>query len=140
MRPLGDPQTAKVFQNLVKHMGRPITSLLDHPKHPHVLRMHKGRVYYLRESMANLPTPMTPTGKNPAVGTCLGEFTYKQDKFRLHVTALNQLKKSVWGRDRPEDQGAAVQSTKDTPLGVDAGAGSKVKVGDDGPMDRKVLM
>ena len=140
MRPLTGPQTAQLFQKLVKHMGRPITNLLDHPKHPHVFRMHNARVYYLRESMANLPTPKTATGKNPAVGTCLGEFTYRQQKLRLHVAALNQLKNSVWGRDRAEDQGAAVQATKDMPLGVGASTGSKVKVGEDGPTDRKAFM
>src|SRR5690554_902448 len=71
---LNQLQTASLFTKPVKHMGRPTPSLLDHPRQPHVFRVYNDRVYYVPESMANLPQP--PTGANPAVGTCLGQFTY----------------------------------------------------------------
>ena len=100
-----------------------------------------SRVYYVRESLANLATSVARDNLL-SLGICLGKFT-KTGKFRLHVTALsvvapharykvwvkqngempflyggNVLKAHVgrWSEDCPEHQGVVVLSMNDTPL------------------------
>ena len=107
-----------------------------------ILTFSQGsRVYYVRESLANLATSVARDNLL-SLGICLGKFT-KTGKFRLHVTALsvvapharykvwvkqngempflyggNVLKAHVgrWSEDCPEHQGVVVLSMNDTPL------------------------
>ena len=154
MRPLTDQETSRLFEKLASYMGRNITNLIDRPDDPHVFRLQRDRVYYVRESIAKLATSVS-RDKLLCVGTCLGKFTKKQQKFRLHVTALDHVaphaKFKVWvkpngempflygnhvvkahvGRmsdDCPEHQGVVVYSMNDTPLGFGASARSTAEV------------
>ena len=110
-------------------------------------RLQGSRVYYVRESLANLATSVKRDNLL-SLGTCLGKLT-KTGKFRLHVTALpiiapharykiwvkangempflyggNILKAHIgrWTEDTPEHQGVVVFSMNDTPLVSDTSA------------------
>lgn len=117
------------------HFSRPAVST-------RILTVQQGsRVYYVRESLANLATSIARDNLL-SLGICLGKFT-KTGKFRLHITALpvvapharykvwvkqngempflyggNVLKAHVgrWSEDCPEHQGVLVLSMNDTPL------------------------
>lgn len=142
MRPLTDQETERLFEKLASYMGRNITHLIDRPDDPHVFRLQRERVYYVRESIAKLATSVA-RDKLLSIGTCLGKFTKKTGKFKLHITALDHIaphaKFKVWvksngempylygnhvvkahvGRmseDTPEHQGVLVYSMNDTPL------------------------
>ncbi|KAF2456291.1 60S ribosome subunit biogenesis protein NIP7 [Lineolata rhizophorae] len=153
MRPLTEPETKTLFEKLANYTGRSLTHLLtdaaptpsgSKSAHPdrHVFRLHHTRVYYVRESLANLATSVARQNLQ-SLGTCLGKFT-KTGKFRLHVTALdviapharykvwvkpngempflyggNVVKAHVgrWSEDCPEHQGVVVFNMADTPLG-----------------------
>jgi 60S ribosome subunit biogenesis protein NIP7 len=142
MRPLTDQETTRLFEKLASYMGRNITHLIDRPDDPHVFRLQRDRVYYVRESIAKLATSVA-RDKLLSVGTCLGKFTKKTGKFKLHITALDHIaphaKYKVWvksngempylygnhvvkahvGRmseDTPEHQGVLVYAMNDTPL------------------------
>jgi 60S ribosome subunit biogenesis protein NIP7 len=142
MRPLTDAETALLFEKLATYMGRNISHLIDRPDDPHVFRLQRDRVYYVRASIANLATSIS-RDKLLSIGTCLGKFTKKSQKFKLHVTALDHIapeaKYKLWvkpngempflygnhvvkahiGRmtdDTPEHQGVVIYSMNDTPL------------------------
>jgi len=141
MRPLTEEETKTLFAKLASYIGRNITHLIDRPDDPHVFRLHKDRVYYVAQHIANLATSL-PRQNLLSLGTCLGKFS-KSGKFRLHVTALDFLAQhatyKVWvkpngempflygnhvlkahvGRitqDTPEHQGVVVYSMSDIPL------------------------
>ena len=152
MRPLTEKETETLFSKLANYTGRSLTHLIQppssesaDPKNPsserHVFRIQNNRVYYVRESIANLATSVARTNLL-SLGTCLGKFT-KTGKFRLHITALdviapharykmwikpngempflyggNIVKAHVgrWSEDCPEHQGVVVFSMNDTPL------------------------
>lgn len=148
MRPLTEKETETLFSKLANYTGRSLTHLISPPesadaKHSerHVFRVQNNRVYYVRESIANLATSVARTNLL-SLGTCLGKFT-KTGKFRLHITALdviapharykmwikpngempflyggNVVKAHVgrWSEDCPEHQGVVVFSMNDTPL------------------------
>ena len=142
MRPLTDAETERLFEKLASYMGRNIKHLIDRPDDPHVFRLQRERVYYVRESIANLATSVA-RDKLLSIGTCLGKFTKKTGKFKLHITALDHIaahaRHKVWvkangempylygnhvvkahvGRmseDTPEHQGVLVYAMNDTPL------------------------
>lgn len=56
---------------------------------PHVFRLHRSRVYYVRESILRQAISV-PRANLISLGVCLGKFS-KTEKFRLHVTALDLL-------------------------------------------------
>jgi len=148
MRSLTETETQTLFAKLANYTGRSLTHLLtDTTTAPsgktdrHVFRIQNSRVYYVRESIANLATSVARTSLL-SLGTCLGKFT-KTGKFRLHITALdviapharykvwvkpngempfpyggNVLKAHVgrWSDDCPEHQGVVVLAMDDTPL------------------------
>ena len=149
MRPLTDTETKTLFEKLANYTGRSLNNLLTetttspNSKTPdrYVFRIQKDRVYYVRESLANLATSVARDSLL-SLGTCLGKFT-KTGKFRLHITALDViapharykvwvkpngempflygghvLKAHVgrWSEDCPEHQGVVVLSMNDTPL------------------------
>ena len=162
MRPLTEPETKTLFEKLAQYCGKGIANLIADPAGgsdrnvfriqvsattllctiEHMLiELKNTRVYYVRESLANLATSI----KRDAIlslGTCLGKFT-KTGKFRLHITALsvigpharfkvwvkpngempflyggNVLRAHVgrWSEECPEHQGVVVLSMNDTPL------------------------
>ena len=142
MRPLTDAETERLFEKLASYMGRNIKHLIDRPDDPHVFRLQRERVYYVRESIAKLATSVA-RDKLLSIGTCLGKFTKKTGKFKLHITALDHIaahaRHKVWvkangempylygnhvvkahvGRmseDTPEHQGVLVYAMNDTPL------------------------
>ncbi|KAF1812545.1 putative 60S ribosome biogenesis protein Nip7 [Eremomyces bilateralis CBS 781.70] len=149
MRPLTESETQTLFTKLANYTGRSLTNLITetittpNSKTPdrHVFRIQGCRVYYVRESIANLATSVARDNLL-SLGTCIGKFT-KTGKFRLHVTALdiiapharykvwvkpngempflyggNVLKAHVgrWSEDCPEHQGVVVMAMNDTPL------------------------
>lgn len=166
MRPLTEPETKTLFEKLASYCGKGITNLIADPaggNDRNVFRVQVtfplpsrkslsqlpinspvqqgSRVYYVRESLANLATSVARDNLL-SLGICLGKFT-KTGKFRLHITALsviapharykvwvkqngempflyggNVLKAHVgrWSEDCPEHQGVVVLSMNDTPL------------------------
>ncbi|KAI9691634.1 MAG: ribosome biosynthesis protein nip7 [Bathelium mastoideum] len=150
MRPLTETETKTVFEKIANYTGPSLTHLItDSSPNPssknsdrNVFRISANRVYYVRESLANLATSVARHNLL-SLGTCLGKFT-KTGKFRLHITALdviapharykvwvkpngempflyggNVVKAHVgrWSQDCPEHQGVVVLSMNDTPLG-----------------------
>ena len=149
MRPLTDTETKTLFEKLANYTGRSLNALLtDTASNPtsktpdrYVFRVQKDRVYYVRESLANLATSVARDNLL-SLGTCLGKFT-KTGKFRLHITALDVIAPHArykvwvkpngempflygghvvkahvgrWSEDVPEHQGVVVMSMNDTPL------------------------
>ncbi|KAM0693429.1 hypothetical protein Q7P36_006684 [Cladosporium allicinum] len=151
MRPLTDTETKTLFEKLANYTGRSLNNLLtDTAPAPgakaqpdrYVFRVQKDRVYYVRESLANLATSVARESLL-SLGTCLGKFT-KTGKFRMHITALDVIAPHArykvwvkangempflygghvvkahvgrWSEDCPEHQGVVVLSMNDTPLG-----------------------
>lgn len=152
MRPLTDTETQTLFTKLANYTGRSLNHLLTdtapavagskaHENDRFVFRVQHNRVYYVRESLANLATSVARPNLL-SLGTCLGKFT-KTGKFRLHITALDVIAPHArykvwvkpngempflygghvvkahvgrWSEDCPEHQGVVVLSMNDTPL------------------------
>ena len=151
MRLLTEAETQTLFSKLANYTGRSLSQLITNSSSladntseksdRHVFRVQNNRVYYVRESLANLATSVARPNLL-SLGTCLGKFT-KTGKFRLHITALdviapharykvwikpngempflyggNIVKAHVgrWVDDCPEHQGVIVLSMNDTPL------------------------
>jgi len=152
MRPLTDTETKTLFEKLANYTGRSLNHLLTdtassakvNSKDPdrYVFRIQKDRVYYVRESLANLAVSVARDSLL-SLGTCLGKFT-KTGKFRLHITALDVIAPHArykvwvkpngempflygghvvkahigrWSEDCPEHQGVVVLNMNDLPLG-----------------------
>jgi 60S ribosome subunit biogenesis protein NIP7 len=150
MRPLTDTETKTLFEKLANYTGRSLNNqLTDTAPAPggkaqpdrYVFRVQKDRVYYVRESLANLATSVAREALL-SLGTCLGKFT-KTGKFRMHITSLDVIAPHArykvwvkangempflygghvvkahvgrWSEDCPEHQGVVVLSMNDTPL------------------------
>ena len=148
MRPLTETETQTLFSKLANYTGRSLTELIQpstdasgKPGDRYVFRIQNSRVYYVRESIANLATSIARTNLL-SLGTCIGKFT-KTGKFRMHITCLdviasrarykvwvrpngempylyggNIVKAHVgrWSEDCPEHQGVVVLNMSDTPL------------------------
>ena len=149
MRPLTEPETKTLFEKLAAYTGPSLSHLIDPPTPStsaskpdrHVFRIQGSRVYYVRESLANLATSVARDNLL-SLGTCLGKFT-KTGKFRLHITSLEVIAPHArykvwikgngempflygghvvkahvgrWSEDCPEHQGVVVLSMNDTPL------------------------
>ncbi|KAK4949231.1 ribosome biosynthesis protein nip7 [Elasticomyces elasticus] len=153
MRQLTDTETKMLFEKLANYTGRSLNALLTDTSPTastaksstpdrYVFRIQKDRVYYVRESLANLAISVARDNLL-SLGTCLGKFT-KTGKFRLHITALDIIAPHArykvwvkangempflygghvvkahvgrWSEDCPEHQGVVVMSMSDTPLG-----------------------
>ncbi|WAR14443.1 NIP7-like protein, partial [Mya arenaria] len=106
MRPLTEDETRTFFEKLSKYIGENIKMLLDRPDGSYCFRLHKDRVYYVREELMkraeNIARPNLVS-----FGTCFGKFT-KTEKFRLQITALDYLapyaKFKVWLKPSAEQQ------------------------------------
>lgn len=149
MRALTEVETQTLFRKLADYTGRSLTLLITSSESSsgakstdrHVFRIQNSRVYYVRESVANMATSIARPNLL-SLGTCLGKFT-KTGKFRIHITALdiiapharykvwvkpngempflyggNVVKAHVgrWSEDCPQHQGVVVLSMDDTPL------------------------
>ena len=149
MRALTESETKVLFNKLANYTGSSLSNLItdttgsgtSQDPDRHVFRIQNSRVYYVRESIANLATSVARRNLL-SLGTCLGKFT-KGGKFMLHITALdivapharykvwvkpngempflyggNIVKAHVgrWSEDCPEHQGVIVLSMNDTPL------------------------
>ena len=141
MRPLTIEETKTFFEKLSKYISRNITSLINRPDDAHVFRIHKDRVYYIKEDIMKKATSIS-RDQLLSLGICFGKFT-KSGKFKLHITALEYLaplaKYKIWvkpngempfmygnhilkahvGRmteDTPEHQGIIILSMSDIPL------------------------
>ena len=155
MRPLTDTETRTLFTKLANYTGSSLNNLLTDTaplsngakgnadgNDRYVFRVQKDRVYYVRESLANLATSVARTSLL-SLGTCLGKFT-GSGKFRIHITALDVLSPLArnkvwvkqngempflygghivkahvgrWSEDCPEHTGVVVLNMHDTPLG-----------------------
>ncbi|KAF1344431.1 60S ribosome subunit biogenesis protein Nip7 [Delphinella strobiligena] len=153
MRPLTDTETQTLFTKLANYTGRSLNNLLTDIAQTatkggktaddrYVFRIQESRVYYVRESLANLATSVSRDSLL-SLGTCLGKFT-KTGKFRLHITALDVIAPHArykiwvkqngempflygghivkahvgrWSEECPEHSGVVVLSMNDTPLG-----------------------
>ena len=136
-------------KKLAAYTGPSLSHLIEPPTTPstttvpdrHVFRIQGSRVYYVRESLANLATSVARDNLL-SLGTCLGKFT-KTGKFRMHITALDVIAPHArykvwikpngempflygghvvkahvgrWSEDCPEHQGVVVLNMNDTPL------------------------
>ena len=98
-----------VFEKLYKFIGKNIKNLIDKPDEPHCFRLHKQRVFYVKESIMkkatnvsspqpHQPKPMFKSAshlqvareKLVSLGTCIGKLTHS-GKFRLGVGATDLL-------------------------------------------------
>ena len=79
MRALTESETQTLFRKLADYTGRSLTHLISPPdanNERYVFRISgsPGRVYYVKESIANLATSI-PRSQLLSLGTCLGKFT-----------------------------------------------------------------
>jgi 60S ribosome subunit biogenesis protein NIP7 len=153
MRPLTVEETKTFFEKLSKYIGRNISNLINRDDAVHVFRIHKDRVYYIKEDIMRKATSI-PRDQLMTLGINFGKFT-KSGKFKLHITALEYLaplaKYKVWikgngempwlygnhvlkahlGRiteDTPEHQGVLIYSMSDIPLGFGVTAKSTTDI------------
>lgn len=89
VRPLTETETKTLFSKLANYLGSNLVHLVDTPEDPHVFRLHRSRVYYVREQMIRQAVSV-PRVNLISLGVCLGKFS-KTEKFRLHVTALDLM-------------------------------------------------
>eukprot|EP00898_Chlorokybus_atmophyticus_P001211 jgi/Chlat1/2090/Chrsp17S02832 len=135
MRPLEEAEAKAVFEKLHKYLGNNVRRLVERKDEPHCLRLHKQRVYYVKESLMRRATNVA-RDHLVALGTCIGKFT-KSGKFRLTVWVKpsaemsflygNHVLKSGLGRiteNTPAYQGVVVYSMSDIPLGFGIAAKS----------------
>lgn len=106
MRPLTEDETKMVFEKLYKFIGRNIKALVDRPDDPHCFRLHRQRVFYVRESLMRRATCVA-RDKLASFGLCVGRLTHS-GKFRLTIGCLDLLaqhaKYKVWVKPAAEMQ------------------------------------
>ncbi|CAB3977020.1 60S ribosome subunit biogenesis NIP7 homolog [Paramuricea clavata] len=149
MRPLIEEETKLVFEKLAKYIGENLKLLIERPDGNYCFRLHRDRVYYVREDIMRKATNVARENL-VSLGTCFGKMT-KSGKFRLHITALeylapyakfkiwlkpgaeqsflygNHVAKSGLGRiteNTEQYQGVVVYSMNDLPLGFGVAARS----------------
>lgn len=145
MRPLTDEETKSLLEKLTKYIGENTKLLIDRPDGSYCFRLHKDRIYYVKEEIMKKATNIG-RGNLVCFGTCFGRFS-KAGKFKLQITALdflapyakykiwvkpgaeqsylygNHVLKSGLGRitdNTPQYQGVVIYSMADIPLGFGA--------------------
>mmetsp|Transcript_58594 Transcript_58594/g.186807 ORF Transcript_58594/g.186807 Transcript_58594/m.186807 type:complete len:138 (+) Transcript_58594:91-504(+) len=93
MRPLTEDETKVVFEKLYKFIGKNVKSLIDKDDSAYVLRLHKQRVFFVREDIMRRATSISRDNLQ-SFGTCLGKFTHSS-KFHLTVSCLDLLAQYV---------------------------------------------
>jgi 60S ribosome subunit biogenesis protein NIP7 len=86
MRPLNEKEAQLFFERLAKFIGENSETLLTREDGNWTFQEHRGRVYYLSESMAAYCKPFAHK-QLVSAGVCMGKFT-KTGRFFGHVTAL----------------------------------------------------
>lgn len=74
---------------LLCSIGRNVSYLIDRADEPHVFRLQKDRVYYVKEELLKRAENVSRDNL-VSLGVCFGKFT-KTLKFKLHVTCLDYL-------------------------------------------------
>jgi len=151
MRPLEESEVAQVFEKLFKFIGKNLRNVLDTGDgdgdldgegESFCFRLHKNRVYYVRDRVVKRATNISRDNL-VTLGQNVGKFTHS-GKFRLTIGALdllaahakhkmwvkptsemsflygNHLLKSGLGRiteNTPTNQGVVILSMSDVPLG-----------------------
>lgn len=104
MRPLTEDETKMVFEKLFKFVGKNLKSLIDRQDEPYCFRLHKNRVYYVKESIMKKATNVARDNL-VALGNCVGKLTHT-GKFRLTIGALDLLaqyaKHKIWVKPSAE--------------------------------------
>jgi 60S ribosome subunit biogenesis protein NIP7 len=158
MRPLTNEETKLVFEKLVKYIGQKLKVMIERDDRPHVLRLHRNRVFYCDEELVKYAGHFEKK-KLLSFGTCLGKFT-KSGKFRVHITALDYMSKfakyKVWlkpggeqsflygnhvlkshiariSEDTGKNSGIVVYNVNDLPLGFGTSAKSTLEIKDADP-------
>ena len=158
MRPITDEETKLVFEKLEKYIGAKLKYLIERDDKEYVFRLHRSRVYYSDQELIKVSQHFEKK-KLISVGTCIGKFT-KTDKFRIHVSALDQLaklaKNKIWLKpngeqsylygnnilktqvariteDTPQYSGLIVYNVNDLPLGIATSAKSTLQIKDSDP-------
>lgn len=106
MRPLTDEETKSFFDKLSKYIGENIKLLLDRPDGSYCFRLHRDRIFYVREDLMKKAGNISR--KNLlSMGTCFGKMT-KTGKFHLQITALDFMapyaKHKIWLKPSAEQQ------------------------------------
>lgn len=57
-----------MFEKLFKYIGKSIKALIDRSDEPYCLRLHKNRVFYVRESLMRRATNVRPYTLHPRLG------------------------------------------------------------------------
>mmetsp|Transcript_58604 Transcript_58604/g.186830 ORF Transcript_58604/g.186830 Transcript_58604/m.186830 type:complete len:93 (+) Transcript_58604:91-369(+) len=70
MRPLTEDETKVVFEKLYKFIGKNVKSLIDKDDSAYVLRLHKQRVFFVREDIMRRATSISRDNLQ-SFGTCL---------------------------------------------------------------------
>src|SRR5258708_7702344 len=104
MRPLTEEESKLVIEKLSKYVGRNITKLIERTDDSFVFRLHKGHVYYVKESIVRKAENI-PRKNLYSLGACLGKFT-KSNKFHITIICLDHLSKiashRVWVKNSAE--------------------------------------
>jgi 60S ribosome subunit biogenesis protein NIP7 len=89
MRALTDEETRIVFEKLSKFVGENLRYLVERPDGSYCFRLHRGRVYYVKEALMKWATNV---GRKNLIsmGVCVGKFT-KTKKFHMQITALDVI-------------------------------------------------
>lgn len=98
MRPLEEEELKQVFEKLHKYVGKSVETLVNRKDQPHVFRLHKKRVFYVREDV--MKRAISVARENLiAFGASIGKFTHS-GKFILTIGALDLIaqhaKYKVW--------------------------------------------
>ena len=78
-------ETKQVFEKLFKYIGKSIKALIDRTDEPHCLRLHKNRVFYVRESLMRRATNVRCALKG--LGTALDPVSRRE----AHAMPMNTL-------------------------------------------------
>eukprot|EP01135_Chromosphaera_perkinsii_P010823 Nk52_evm18s2241 gene=Nk52_evmTU18s2241 len=147
MRPLTEEETKLVLEKLTKYIGANVALLIERSDGEYCFRLHKDRVYYVREDIMRKATNVARENLH-GLGCCIGKLTHS-GKFRLQVTALpilaqyakykiwvkpsgeqsylygNHITKSQLGRiteNTDQYQGVVIYNMADVPLGFGVAA------------------
>jgi hypothetical protein len=61
-------ETKAVFEKLYKFIGKNIKNLIDRPNDPHCFRLHKNKVFYVKEKLMKKATNVSKGGCAGACG------------------------------------------------------------------------